>query len=113
MNKLKMKITGYDSESNSLLVAFASDLTKSQDPADYPSYAYQTTSMWPDIVDLQEIKLKIAQTGVHIAEQQQLRENFVQDQQRISQMRDLVGTQLEYPIEQLVAPVPQAPFQEV
>jgi len=113
MNTLKMKITGYDQDSNSLLVAFASDLTKSQNPEDYPSYAYQPITMWPDITDLEELKVRIAQTGVHIVEQQELKEQFVQDQQRVDQMRDLVGSTAEYPIEQLVVSAPQAPFQEI
>jgi len=113
MNTLKMKITGYDQDSHSLLVAFASDSTKSPNPEDYPSYAYQPLTMWPDVTDLNEIKLKIAQSGVQIVEQQALKEQFLQDEQRIGQMRDLVGDVTTYPIQQLVTPEPQVPFQEV
>lgn len=113
MNTLKMKITGYDQETHSLLVAFASDQNKSQDPADYQSYAFQPIAMWPDIQDLEEIKLRIAQSGVSIVEQQIKREQLNEDVTLSNQMRDSVGEVKIYNINELVAPVATAPFQVI
>jgi hypothetical protein len=70
MNTLKMKIVGYDETNHSLLVAFASDTTASQNPADYSALAYQPISMWPDVTDAAEITRRIAVAGIHQAQQQ-------------------------------------------
>ena len=66
MNTLKMKITGYDEESNSLLVAFASDDTASQNPESYPSLAYQPLTMWPDVTDIDILKKNIVFDGCRL-----------------------------------------------
>lgn len=113
MNTLKMKITGYNADNHSILVAFASDETRSQDPADYTSYAFQPIAMWPDVTDLTEIKRRIAQSGVHIAEQEAKGEQLSNNIALINQIRDLVGETIEYPIQELIVPELTTPFQVV
>ena len=56
MGTIKMKIKGYDKESHSLLISFASDETMSNDPEDYPAYAFQTAEICPHTNDIEEVK---------------------------------------------------------
>lgn len=102
MQILKMKIVGYEEESNSLLVSYASDTTASQDPADYQPYAYQPINMWPDIDDVEEIKKRIALSGIYLAEQQARKESFVADQAKIAAYKALVGQTIEYQTADLI-----------
>lgn len=105
MNTLKMKIVGYDEPSNSLIVNFASDETRSSNPEDYPSYAYQPVSMWPDITDVTEIKKRIAHAGIHMAQQQKIQETFVDNTALLNSIKALVGTEEEYQVDQLISSV--------
>lgn len=102
MNTLKMKITGYDEDSNSLLVSFASDDTASQDPSTYPSYAYQPLTMWPDVNNIENLKKSIAVAGMWQAEQQAKKEAFIADPNKIAAYKALVGTETTYLISDLV-----------
>ena len=104
MNKIKMKINGYDEQSHSLFVSFASDETKSQNPSDYQNYAYQPMSMWPDISDLEEIKKRLAQAGLYLVEQQKIKEQFVADENRIQSLKSMVGKTFEYSLDEVVPP---------
>lgn len=107
MNKIKIKINGYDEDSNSVLVSFASDETQSQDPTDYQSYAYQPMTMWPDISDLNEIKKRIAQAGIYLADQQRIKEQFKADPVKIEAYKNMVGQVIEYNVSDLTTlPVP-------
>lgn len=98
MNLIKLKINGYDEETNSLLVSFASDETKSQNPSDYQSYAYQPMTMWPDINDINEIKKRLAQAGIYLAEQQKIKEQFKADPAKVEAYKAMVGEVLEFNI---------------
>lgn len=102
MQTLKMKIVGYDEESHSLIVSFASDETASQDPSVYPSYAYQPMSMWPDITDAEELIKRIGHAGIHMAEQQKIKESFVQNQQLIDSIKSFVGQEKSYSVTDLL-----------
>ena len=104
MNKIKLKINGYDEESDSLLVSFASDETQSQDPATYQSYAYQPMTMWPDVTDVNEIKKRLAQAGIYLAEQQKIKEQFKADQTKIDAYKAMVGEVLEFNISDITSP---------
>ena len=101
MQTLKMKIHSYDDVSHSLVVSYASDETASSDPDAYTSYAYQPMTMWPDITDAQEIKKRLAHSGIYMAEQQKLKEQYVTDEARINALKALVGTVTEYSITEL------------
>lgn len=91
MNTLYMKIHSYEEASGSLLVSFASDTTASQNPDDYQPYAFQPLHMWPDVTDLEDIKIRIAVAGMYHAEQQAREEAYKEDPIRIAQIRNLVG----------------------
>lgn len=104
MQYLKMKIVGFDEASYSLICSYASDETKSQDPDNYPSYAYQPMNMWPDISDPEEIKKRLAIAGIWITENQVREEQFVADPTKVEQYKAMVGQIVEYPIEELTAP---------
>ena len=109
MNTIYMKIQAFEETSYSLIVSFASDTTKSQNPDDYPHYAYQPMKMWPDVTDLAEIKKRIAVSGVYHAEQQELEEKFVADPAKVQSYRDMIGQENSYPVNDLIPPAPVAP----
>lgn len=109
MNTIYMKIHAFDETSYSLIVSFASDTTKSQNPDDYPSYAYQPMNMWPDVSDSSEIKKRIATAGVYHAEQQEREEKFVADPTKVEQYRAMVGSENSYPSDDLIPPAPTTP----
>lgn len=102
MNYVKLKITGYEEESNSLLVSFASDTTASADPDSYPSFAFQPLTMWPDVNDLEQIKFNLAVAGMWHAQQQADREAFIADEQRVNALKALVGQEIQYPVSELL-----------
>lgn len=104
MNIVKMKITGYDETSNSLIVCFSSDTTKSQNPDDYPKQAYQPITMWPDVTDVELIKKRMAVSGLHVVEMQEKKETFISDPQKIAQLKALVGNTYEYSVDTLLSP---------
>lgn len=107
MNTLYMKIHAFDEQSNSLIVSFASDTTKSQNPEDYPAYAYQPLHMWPDVTDPAEIKKRIAVAGVYHAEQQEREEKFVADPVKVQSYKDMVGQVNSYSATDLAPPPPE------
>ena len=102
MNNVNVKIVGYDELSHSLLVSFASDATASQDPAAYPPAAFQPLSMWPDITDIEEIKKRIAIAGMHHAERQKNKEDFLADANKVTELKALVGQAFTYQVSDLV-----------
>jgi hypothetical protein len=107
MQYIKMKVVAFDESSYSLLCSFASDETQSHDPADYPAYAYQPMNMWPDIDDPTIIKERIALTGVGIVDNQAREEKFIADPAKIAQYKAMVGSVVEYPIDELIPPAPE------
>ena len=113
MNKIKLKINGYDEETNSLLVSFASDETKSQNPGDYQSYAYQPMTMWPDINDIDEIKKRLAQAGIYLAEQQKIKEQFKADPAKVEAYKAMVGEVLEFNVSDITTPTTPTYHNEV
>ncbi len=103
MNYIKMKIVAFEEDSYSLLCSYASDETKSQDPAAYPAVAYQPMNMWPDVVDPEELKKRMAVAGMWVTENQVREERFVADPEKVAQYKAMVGQVVEYPISDLVA----------
>lgn len=102
MKTLYMKIHAFDEKSYSLLVSFASDETKYQDPSLYPAYAYQPMNMWPDVSDPAEIKKRIAQAGIYHAQQQYNEEQFVADPVKVASYKAMVGSDSTYDVNDLV-----------
>jgi hypothetical protein len=102
MNTLKMKIVGFDEDSKSLLVSFASDQNASSNPEDYPAYAYQPSTMWPGVTDTEEIKFRLAYAGMYMAEQQAIKERLDADDDAINTLRSLVGSESVYVVNELI-----------
>ncbi len=107
MNTLYMKITGFDESNNSLLVAFASDATSSQNPEDYTSFAFQPFDMWPDVTDVEEIKKRLATAGLWHAEQQARKESLEKNPDKVNALKALAGLQSVFAVSDLV-PQPSA-----
>lgn len=107
METLYMKIHSYEENSCSLIVSFASDTTKSQNPDDYTKQAFQPMKMWPDVSDPEEIKKRIAVIGVHTVKMQKIEENFVQNDTAIDQYKNMIGQQISYAISDLIPQPPQ------
>ena len=97
-----MKVVSYDEGSNSLLVCFASDTTKSQDPAAYKTIAYQPDTMWPDVTDPTKIPELIAQAGLWQVKTQETMESLVDNPQKITSYKALVGQSLSFDIATLL-----------
>lgn len=104
MNTLYMKIHSYDENSHSLIVSFASDTTKSQDPNSYRAYAFQPMKMWPDVNDPQEVAKRIACAGMGHAKMQEIEENFVADTSKVDEYKNLVGSELSFSVSDLTVP---------
>lgn len=105
MNTIFMKINGYDEVSHSLIVSFASDATKSQDPSDYPSFAYQPYTMYPDVTDPAQIPAKLAAAGIYETEAQERKEAFLSDPAKEATYKTLVGQTLTFNVADLL-PLP-------
>ena len=101
MNKIRMKITGYEPETHSLLVAFASDTTSSTDPAAYPSYAFQPGAQWPG-ASIDEIKKNMAASGIGLARNQTAKEALQANAAEQQALLSLVGQEFEYNIADIV-----------
>lgn len=101
MNIVKFKVKSYDEISNSLIISFASDTTSSQDPENYTAYAFQPTTMWPDVTDIDELKKLIAKSGLHHAQIQESKEKFVINTDRVESIKSLVGKTYEYTVAEL------------
>jgi len=96
MNKIKYKITRYDEDSNSIMVAFSSDKTATNNPDDYQEFAFQPTEMFPDITDMEELKKKIAEQGIALADIAKKAEDARANTTMINNWKALVGQTFEY-----------------
>ena len=112
MKTLKMKVLSYEDETDSLIVSFASSDNLSQDPDNYQGYAYQPANMWPDVVSVEEIKERIAKSGLYVVEQQKRRELLQADPVKKLALRSLVGNTFEYTFDDL-GPVDPDPVTEI
>ena len=100
-----MKIVGFDETSNSLLVSFASDETKSQNPEDYAPLAFQPATMWPGVNDVTEIKKRIAVAGMYNVSVQATMEKLSADTARIDAFKSLVGQTSSFAVSDLEKPL--------
>ena len=103
MNKIKMKIKSYDETSNSIIVAFSSDETATNNPDDYQEFAFQPSVMYPDITDMEELKKKIALEGIGLAKQAKKTEQAKANTAMQNQWKALVGQTFEYNVNELTA----------
>lgn len=107
-----MKVLSYDDTTDSLVVSFASSDNLSQNPDDYQGFAYQPANMWPDAIDVEDIKQRIAQSGLYVVEQQKRREVLQNDPVKKLALRSLVGNTFEYAFDDL-GPVDPHPVTEL
>jgi hypothetical protein len=96
MNKIKFKIKRYDEDSNSIIVAFCSDETATNNPEDYGEYAMQPSLQYPEITDLETIKKKIAEEGIYLAEMAKKDEDAKANTTAINNLKSIVGQTFEY-----------------
>ena len=114
MVSLKMKVVGFEEESKSLIVAFASDETASNNPEDYTSFAYQPIDMWPGETNAEQLKKNIALTGVSHASQQALREQNTASEELVAELKSWVGQTFTFNANDLTVPAPfETPFHTV
>jgi len=98
MNKIKYKVKEYDEQSHSVIIAFCSDETSSNNPDDYGAFAFQPIEQYPDITDIELLKKKIAQQGVALAEQAKVTEHAHANTEMQDKWKALVGQTFEYNI---------------
>lgn len=106
MTTLKMKVIRYEEESKSLIIAFASDETLSNNPEDYAQMAYQPTQMWPGELNAEQLKKNIALTGLSHASQQAMREKAPVPEELIVELKSWEGQTFTFDSEDLTVPVP-------
>ena len=109
-----MKVVGYEEESKSLIIAFASDETLSSNPDDYARMAYQPTAMWPGEINAEQLKKNIALTGLSHVSQQAMREKAPVPEELIAAMKSWVGQTFTFRPDDLTVPVPiETPFHTI
>jgi len=104
MNTIKFKIQSYDEASNSVIISFSSDETVSNDPGDYEGFAFQPISEYPDITDMEELKKKIAEQGIALAEMNKKYEDAKANTAMQNKWKALVGQTFEYNVSDILQP---------
>jgi hypothetical protein len=104
MNTIKLKVRGFDEDSQSLLISFGCDESHSESLDNCQVLAYQPT-MWPDIADPLEVLKRIAFSGIHIVEMQKIKDQFAADESKVNAYKGLVGETFEFPVSELLAPI--------
>lgn len=92
MSTLKMKVVGYDEQSNSVLVAFASSATQSQNPDDYQPVAVQVSAS--DSID--KIKRDLANIGLQMTQAQANKEQMANNPGKVDEIKALVGQEFSF-----------------
>jgi hypothetical protein len=100
MSKIKMKIVDYDVNSNSIIVAFASENAKKPIES-YPQCAYQPT-MFNDPGNPEKIFEEIARAGIHVSQQQDKEDNFKAEQVLENKYKQYIGKILEFDTDTLI-----------
>lgn len=94
MNTVTVKVYEYDEKSGSLIAAFASDTTKSNNPDDYERLAYQPATMWPDANTSDEIMTELAKCGIGMCEMCEKVESLEVNEEKQNVLKSLVNTSL-------------------
>lgn len=95
---IKLKIIGYDDETESLLIKFACDLSdKSID--EYEAYAFQPKSY--SEFDPQKILEWIAKSGIYNVSEQIKSEKWEKSNDSIEVLKSLEGQEFEYDVDYL------------
>ena len=103
MNTLKMRITGWDESSKSLLVIFASDETANTEAMAYYDLAFQPHTMFPEANTAVEVKTALAKAGVSVAQEIKINEDLADDTDKLNMLRGLVSSSvLSYDASELI-----------
>ena len=94
MNTLKMKITGWDEDSKSILVRFASDETANTNPSAYYDLAFQPHLMFPEANTAVEVKTALAKAGVSVAQEIKINEDLKSNTEKKNMYASLVSTDI-------------------
>ena len=114
MISLKMKVVGFEEANNSLIVAFASNETASDNPEDYTSFAYQPIDMWPGVSSAEQLKKNIALTGISHTSQQALREQNPASEELVNELKSWVGQTFTFTENDLTVPASlETPFHTI
>jgi hypothetical protein len=101
MQKIVLKIHQYIEEEHTLIVSFASDKTKHQDPEAYEKFAYNPFYTWPDVNDMTQIPLLLGRAGMYHTEQQVRKEELVVNETQVNVLKNLAGKVIEFSAEDL------------
>jgi hypothetical protein len=94
MNTLKMKITGWDEDSKSILVRYASDETANTNPSAYYDLAFQPHLMFPEANTAVEVKTALAKAGVSVAQEIKINEDLKSNTEKKNMYASLVSTDI-------------------
>ena len=94
MNTLKMKITGWDEDSKSLIVRFASDETANTNPSAYYDLAFQPHTMFPEANTAVEVKTALAKAGISVAEEIKTNEDLINNTEKNNMYASLVSNDI-------------------
>lgn len=102
MNKLKMKIVGWDAANNSLIVSFCSD-TSTKDLDTSETYSFQPTSYTEWLDQPEELIKRIAVSGVYQCKFDDAKEAMKKNKELIDSYKALIGKTYEYEVAELEA----------
>lgn len=102
MQKIKVKVCGWEDDSQSLIACFSSDETTSSNPEDYVKLAFQPQTMFPSALTNDEIMKALAIAGMAIAEQSKVQEELKANTSRVDQFKSLVGSEQEFNVSDII-----------
>ena len=94
MNTLKMKITGWDEDSKTILVRYASDETANTNPSAYYDLAFQPHLMFPEANTAVEVRTALAKAGVSVAQEIKTNEGLSNNATKNNMYSSLVSTDI-------------------
>jgi hypothetical protein len=95
MNKLKIKIVGFNSETHDLQVTFASDKNLKK-LGEYSTLNFSLPSTYSSISDPEKILKHIAKEGIMICEMESIRENVKKDPNISDFFNSKIGETFEF-----------------
>jgi hypothetical protein len=101
MEKITMKVVGWDESTLSLIIKFNSDINESSID-DCVELAYQPMSMFPNVENMEELLKRVAVGGIHLCEMRAIEEQNRKNEEKIQNFRDLKGQTFEFDVEHLL-----------
>jgi hypothetical protein len=100
MNKLKMKIMGFNLETHDIQVTFASDKNLKK-LGEYPTLNFSLPVNFSNISDPEKILKEIAKQGIVICEMESIRENAKTDSNISNFFNSKIGETFEFDVNNL------------